>query len=148
MVGLDSERRGIERAGARLVWIDLPEPDAVDHLRGAPALRRRPGSATTGRRGCSAATRGPRRNWGSMHIAGRRRGGLPAGDRVLARPAAAPGRDRAASRALASPFRTAEATGQDVIDPRETRALLAEFVDDAQRVLATQLGPPPVPYRP
>ena len=50
--------------------------------------------------------------------------------------------------ALASPVRPAEATGQDVIDPRETRALLAEFVEDAQRVLATQLGPPPIPYRP
>jgi methylmalonyl-CoA decarboxylase subunit alpha len=50
-------------------------------------------------------------------------------------------------RALASPFRTAEATGQDIVDPRETRSLLAEFVHDAQRVLAEQLGVPPVPYR-
>jgi acetyl-CoA carboxylase carboxyltransferase component len=50
--------------------------------------------------------------------------------------------------ALASPFLTAEATGQDIIDPRETRARLVEFVHDAQRILATQLGPPPVPYMP
>ena len=50
--------------------------------------------------------------------------------------------------ALASPFRTAEATGQDIIDPRETRPLLAEFVEDAQRILKTQLGPPPIPYLP
>ena len=50
--------------------------------------------------------------------------------------------------ALASPFRTAEATGQDIIDPAETRPLLAEFVADAQRVLATQLGPPALPYLP
>ena len=51
-------------------------------------------------------------------------------------------------RALASPFRTAEATGQDIIDPAETRPLLCEFVADAQRVLARQLGPSPLPYLP
>jgi ABC-2 type transport system permease protein len=50
--------------------------------------------------------------------------------------------------ALASPFRTAEATGQDIIDPRETRQLLCEFVEDAQRVIRTQLGPTGFPYRP
>ena len=50
--------------------------------------------------------------------------------------------------ALTSPFRTAEATGQDMIDPRETRARLVEVVHDAQRVVATQLGPPPFPYMP
>jgi hypothetical protein len=41
-----------------------------------------------------------------------------------------------------------EATGQELIDPRDTRPLLCEFVAEAQRVLQTQLGPPPVPYRP
>jgi hypothetical protein len=49
---------------------------------------------------------------------------------------------------LASPFRTAEATGQDIIDPAETRPLLCEFVADAQRVLARQLGPSRIPYLP
>jgi hypothetical protein len=50
--------------------------------------------------------------------------------------------------ALASPFLTAEATGQDIIDPRDTRLLACEFAEDAQRVLATQLGPPRIPYLP
>jgi acetyl-CoA carboxylase carboxyltransferase component len=50
--------------------------------------------------------------------------------------------------ALASPFRTAEATGQDIIDPAETRLMLCEFVADAQKVLATQLGPPALAYLP
>jgi hypothetical protein len=50
--------------------------------------------------------------------------------------------------AIASPFRTAEATGQDIIDPRETRALLCEFVADAQRILTRQLGRPSMPYLP
>ena len=50
--------------------------------------------------------------------------------------------------AMASPFRTAEVTGQDIIDPRETRPLAVEFVQDAQTVLRSQLGPNPTPYRP
>ena len=43
--------------------------------------------------------------------------------------------------ALSSPFRTAEATGLDLIDPRETRAILCDFVELAQNVIKTQLGP-------
>ena len=50
--------------------------------------------------------------------------------------------------AIASPFRTAEATGQDIIDPRETRALLCEFAEDAQVRLREQLGAPAMPYLP
>merc|ERR1719197_1628134 len=42
--------------------------------------------------------------------------------------------------ALASPFKTAEATGQDIIDPRETRELICEFVEEAQEVLNSMLG--------
>jgi hypothetical protein len=50
-------------------------------------------------------------------------------------------------KALSSPFLTAEATGQDLIDPRDTRSLLADFVEDSQAILRTQLGPPVVAYR-
>ena len=50
--------------------------------------------------------------------------------------------------ALASPFRTAEATGQNIIDPRDTRPLLCEFAADAQKILASQLGPARMPYLP
>jgi hypothetical protein len=49
---------------------------------------------------------------------------------------------------VSSPFRTAEATGQDIIDPRDTRALLCEFVGEAQPTLRRQLGLSPAPYRP
>ena len=90
----------------------------------------------------------PSANWGSMHIAG----GVAAAYRREIEAAADPDAKRAEIearlQAVASPFRTAEATGQDIIDPRDTRPLLVDFVDDAQRVLARQLGPPPVPYRP
>ena len=44
--------------------------------------------------------------------------------------------------AISSPFRNAHAFGiEEIIDPRDTRPLLVDFVADAQRVVATQLGP-------
>ena len=51
--------------------------------------------------------------------------------------------------ALSSPFRTAEAFNiEEIIDPRETRPMLAQFVTMAQPLLETQLGPGPTPYMP
>jgi acetyl-CoA carboxylase carboxyltransferase component len=44
--------------------------------------------------------------------------------------------------AIASPFRNAHAMDiENLIDPRDTRPLLCEFVQQAQSVLQTQLGP-------
>ena len=51
-------------------------------------------------------------------------------------------------KAIASPFRTAEAAGTDIIDPRDTRPLLCEFIDEAQAIIKTQLGQTAAPYRP
>jgi acetyl-CoA carboxylase carboxyltransferase component len=147
MVGPDSERAGIERAGARLVmttcqsrmpWITF----VVARLYGvAGQCHHRP-------TGMFRRYAWPSARWGSMHISG----GASAAYRRVIEAADDPEAKRqeieAELEALASPFRTAEATAQDIIDPSETRALLAEFVHDAQRVLKTQLGPPLVPYRP
>jgi acetyl-CoA carboxylase carboxyltransferase component len=45
-------------------------------------------------------------------------------------------------RALNSPFRTAEAFGvEDIIDPRQTRAILCRFLEAAQSALRGRLGP-------
>ena len=39
-------------------------------------------------------------------------------------------------------MRTAHAFAiEEIVDPRDTRPLLAEFVEDAQQVISTQLGP-------
>jgi methylmalonyl-CoA decarboxylase subunit alpha len=146
MVGLESELAGIERAGARLVqtvcesrvpWITI----VVGRLYGvAGQCHHRPS-------GMFRRYAWPSANWGSMHIAG---GAAAAYRREIESapdPEARRAEIEARLNALASPFRTAEATGQDIIDPSDTRALLAEFVLDAQPVLATQLGPPPIPYR-
>jgi acetyl-CoA carboxylase carboxyltransferase component len=43
---------------------------------------------------------------------------------------------------LASPFRTAQTfLVEEIIDPRDTRPLLCDFVEAAQAVIKTQLGP-------
>ena len=147
MVGIESEKKGIERAGARLVcvtcesqmpWITF----VVRQLYGvAGQCQHRP----TGmfRRYCWPSAR-----WGSMHV----EGGAKAAYRREIESAPDPEAKRleieARLKALSSPFRTAEATSQDIIDPRDTRPLLCEFIEEAQTVLKTQLGPPAVPYRP
>ena len=47
---------------------------------------------------------------------------------------------------LASPFRTAEAFSiEDIIDPRTTRPVLVDFIEKAQPVIESQLGPTMVP---
>jgi methylmalonyl-CoA decarboxylase subunit alpha len=147
MVGLESERQGIERAGARLLCAvcDSTMPWCT------VVLRRLYGVAGQAHHRVSGMFRRyawPSARWGSMHI----EGGTSAAYRreIETAPDPAAKRREIESRleALASPFRTAEATGQDIIDPRETRSLLCEFVEDAQKVLRTQLGPTAFPYRP
>jgi acetyl-CoA carboxylase carboxyltransferase component len=147
MVGLESEKLGIERAGARLVamttlswmpWLTM----VVGRVYGvAGQCQHRPS-------GMFRRYAWPSANWGSMHIAG----GASAAYRKEIEAAEDPDAERAEIearlRAIASPFRSAEATGQDIIDPRETRPLLCEFVEDAQRVLTSQLGLPRIPYLP
>jgi acetyl-CoA carboxylase carboxyltransferase component len=147
MVGLESERRGIERAGARLViatcesqmpWLTM----VVGQLYGvAGQCQHRPS-------GMFRRYAWPSANWGSMHI----EGGASAAYRREIESADHPEAKRKEIeqrlKAIASPFRTAEATGQDIIDPRETRPLVCEFVEEAQVVLRTQVGPTAVPYHP
>lgn len=147
MVGPDAERAGIERAGARIVamvcnsrmpWATV----VIGKLYGvAGQCHHRP-------TGMFRRFAWPSANWGSMHITG----GVSAAYRREIESAPDPLAKRAEIearlQALASPFLTAEATGQDIIDPRETRARLVEFVHDAQRLLSRQLGPPPFPYLP
>ena len=147
MVGLDSELQGIERAGARLVaattsswmpWLTI----VVGKLYGvAGQCQHRPS-------GMFRRYAWPSANWGSMHIAGGAAAAYRREIEAASDPEAKRAEIEARLKALASPFRTAEATGQDIIDPRETRVVACEFVKDAQRVLRQQLGAPRIPYMP
>lgn len=147
LVGIESERQGIERAGARLValtcmsrmpWVTV----VIRRLYGvAGQCHHRPS-------GMFRRYAWPSARWGSMHIAGGTAAAYRREIESADDPAAKQQEIEDRLNALASPFRTAESTGQDIIDPAMTRPLLARFVEDAQRILATQLGPPPIPYLP
>jgi acetyl-CoA carboxylase carboxyltransferase component len=147
MVGPESERQGIERAGARLVWTVCQSrmpwlTFVLSRLFGvAGQCHHRPS-------GMFRRYAWPSARWGSMHI----EGGVSAAYRRIIEAADDPAAKRLEIEreleALASPFRTAEATAQDIIDPADTRGLLVEFVHDAQRVLATQVATRGIPYRP
>ena len=147
MVGLESEKQGIERAGAQLVaavcqsrmpWITM----VVGRLFGvAGQCHHRPS-------GMFRRYAWPSASWGSMPIAGGTAAAYRSEIAAAEDPEAKRQEIEARLNAVASPFRTAEATGQDIIDPRDTRSVLCEFAEDAQRVLRTQLGEPPIPYRP
>ena len=147
MVGLEMEKAGIERAGARLViatcesrmpWLTI----AMGQLYGVA------GQCQHRSTGMFRRYVWPSGRWGSMHV----EGGVSAAYRREIQdapdPQAKEAELEARMQAVASPFRTAEATGQDVIDPRDTRLRVVEFVEEAQTVLRTQLGPNPIPYKP
>lgn len=147
MVGIESEKAGIERAGARLIcvtcdsrmpWITF----VVRRLFGVGGQAHHRATGMFRRYAWPSAT------WGSMHIAGGTAAAYRREIEASDDPARAERDIENRLRAVASPFRTAEATGQDIIDPRDTRPLLADFVSDAQRILSTQLGPPAQRYRP
>ena len=148
MVGPEQQRLGIVRAGAKMVcatlrtrmpWISI----IIRQLYGvAGQCHDRPS-------GMFKRVAWPSGHWGSMHISG---GVSAAYRRVIAEaedPEAKQAEIEAKLEALASPFRTAEAFNiEDIIDPRETRPMVCEFVRMAQPVLETQLGPSPTPYMP
>jgi acetyl-CoA carboxylase carboxyltransferase component len=83
----------------------------------------------------------PSTHGGSMHIEG--------GTAIAYKREIEGAEDRDAKRAeiearlqaISSPFRNAHAFGiEDIIDPRETRPLLVDFLEDAWRMLPSQLG--------
>lgn len=137
-VGPEQERLGIERAGAELVrcvtnsrtpWLTI----VVGKLFGVGGqCHQRPS-------GLFRRIVWPTARWGSMHI----EGGVSAAYRSEIDGAADPEKKRqeieARLQSLASPFRTAEATGQEIIDPRVTRKKIAEFVSQAYRVMGTRI---------
>jgi len=150
MVGLEEEKKGIVRAGARITsLLALSQTPYITfivrqvygvagglHYRGGEGFYRR--------------YAWPSGHWGSMHI----EGGVSAAYRREIEKAADPDARRAEIQerldALSSPFRTAHAFAvEDIIDPRDTRPLLVGFIEDSQSVIRTQLGPTSrIPYLP
>lgn len=147
-IGSVAERRATIRAGTRAIaavyQARVPQAEII--------LRRVYGVGGAGIVNRHAANRSwawPSGDWGSLPA----RGGIEAAFRSEIEASA----DREATIArisaeldsLMSPFRTAEHfSAQDLIDPRDTRALLCDWVQDAYRILPELVGPPSFGCRP
>ena len=149
-IGPQDEQSGLVRTGARLMLTSRLSqmPYLVFITRQAygvaGGLQYRRGQAPYRRYAWPSA------HWGSMHIEGGVTAAYRREIREAADPAAKQQEIETRLQELQSPLRTAHAFGiEDMIDPRETRPLLVEFIRDAQAHLQQQLGQTTrIPYLP
>ncbi len=141
MVGAESEGHAILREGvrARYIGFQVSVPVFTVIVRKCYGVA---GGGVIDRRGLNFKIAWPSASWGSLPL----EGGVKAAYRAEIEAASDPAqREREIEeelRQLASPFRTAEAFAvEDLIDPRETRPYLCQFIDALQPRLRTQLGP-------
>ncbi|PZC42160.1 MAG: Acetyl-CoA carboxylase, carboxyltransferase component [Chloroflexi bacterium] len=135
MVGKQAEAAGTIRQGMRALWVsqNLRVPTMAVHIRKCYGMA---GNLTGNPRRSNYRIAWPSGEWGSIPI----EGGVDAAfRREIANapdPAAKRAEIEARFRSIASPFRTGEAFAvEDIIDPRETRRYLAEFLELAYRAL-------------
>lgn len=145
-VGVKAETAGVTRAGVRAMTAvyqaSVPVCSVV--IRKAYGLA---GSAMMNQSKTKWRYCWPSGDWGSLPMAG----GIEAAFRKELSEAENPEELKAALyrkfEAIRSPFRTAESfLAEEIIDPRETRPLLVDFVHHAQRAIAP--GETRVTYRP
>ncbi|MFP6595069.1 MAG: carboxyl transferase domain-containing protein [Dehalococcoidia bacterium] len=149
MIGLEAESAGMLRIGARLhaVMASTETPWITFVIRQIFGVA---GGCHIRLSGMHRRYSWPSGNWGSMHI----EGGVDAAYRREIANADDPDAKREEIenrlKQLASPFRTAQTfLVEEIIDPRDTRPLLCDFVESAQPVIKTQLGPGSAPrWRP
>lgn len=148
-VGPENEERGILRGGARAVTVfeSSRMPYITFIMRQCYGVA---GGLHVRHSGMYQRYAWPSAHTGSMHIEG---GTMVAYKREIENaedPKAKREEIEARLEAIASPFRNAHAMDiENLIDPRDTRPLLAEFVEASQAVLASQVGPTAGPsYRP
>ena len=140
-VGPENEAQGILRGGARAVTVF-----AASKMPYISILMRQcygvAGGLHVRHSGMYQRYAWPSAHAGSMHIEG---GTMVAYKREIQNaedPKAKREEIEARLEAIASPFRNAHAMDiENLIDPRDTRPLLCEFVQQAQTILKTQLGP-------
>jgi len=141
MVGLKAEAEGTLREGMRAVYTagQLSVPTLTLVIRKCYGMA---GMATCNKRDIDLKIAWPSGEWGSLPL----EGGVAAAFRreieAAPDPRAREAEIEAELRAYASPFRSAEALAvEEIIDPRETRPLLCEYVALAEGRLRTGLGP-------
>ena len=140
VIGVDAERAGTIRKGVlaltAVYQASIPWATVI--------VRRVYGVAGAGHQNHSRhnlRVAWPSGDWGSLPI----EGGLEAAYRrdieSSPDPAARKAEIEAVLNSVRSPFRTAEAFNiEDIIDPRDTRPLLCDWVENAYEVEATRLG--------
>jgi acetyl-CoA carboxylase carboxyltransferase component len=146
LIGPDAEQSGVMRFGTQALTAirQCTVPNCAMMIRkayGMAALSQRNGSTMFMRYAWPSA------NWGSLPIAG----GVDAAYKAVIQAAPDPQAKRAEIEAkltqLQSPIRTAEAFGvEEIIDPRDTRKMLCEFVELAAPL--RKAGRPTFGYRP
>jgi acetyl-CoA carboxylase carboxyltransferase component len=146
LIGPDAEQSGVMRFGTQALTAirQCTVPNCAIMIRkayGMAALSQRNGSSMFMRYAWPSA------NWGSLPIAG----GVDAAYKAVIQASPDPQAKRAEIEAkltqLQSPIRTAEAFGvEEIIDPRDTRKLLCEFVELAAPL--RKAGRPTFGYRP
>ncbi len=142
MVGPAAERAGALRAGMRALYVvqqaSVPKISVI--IRKCYGMGAALAVTTDAVLKCRLAW--PSAEWGSLPIEG---GVAVAYRREIAQAADPLQRQQeleAELLAMNAPLRTAEAFGvEDVIDPRETRPLLCRFIEAAQPMLRTRVGP-------
>jgi acetyl-CoA carboxylase carboxyltransferase component len=141
MVGVQSESDAILREGmrARFVGLQVSVPVFTVIVRKCYGVA---GGSTIDRRGLNFKIAWPSGEWGSLPLEGGVKAAYKREIESAPDPAAREKEIETELRQLASPFRTAEAFGvEDLIDPRETRPYLCQFIDAMQGRLRSQLGP-------
>jgi len=140
VIGVKAEEEGTIRRGVRALY--AVQQASIPWI--SILLRRVFGVAGAGHgkpQGLNLRYAWPSGDWGSLPI----EGGVQAAYRREIEASPDPDRHRAELEAhfetMRSPIRTAEAFGvEEIIDPQDTRRLLCEWVENASRIAATQLG--------
>ncbi|HSN39543.1 MAG TPA: carboxyl transferase domain-containing protein [Burkholderiales bacterium] len=141
MVGVESEANAILREGvrARYIGFQVGVPVFTVIVRKCYGVA---GGGVIDRRGLNFKIAWPSASWGSLPLEGGVKAAYRREIENAADPAAREKEIEEELRQLASPFRTAEAFAiEDLIDPRETRPYLCQFINALQPRLRTQLGP-------
>jgi acetyl-CoA carboxylase carboxyltransferase component len=147
-VGRVAEERGTIRYGARAIaaiyQARVPQAELI--VRRVYGVG---GAGIVNRHRAGRSWAWPSGDWGSLPVQGGVEAAFRAQLQTAEDPAAEIERIRRALAALASPFRTAERFGvQDLIDPRDSRPLLCDWVRGAYRVLPELTGRPGFGTRP
>jgi acetyl-CoA carboxylase carboxyltransferase component len=141
MVGRESEADAILREGVRTRYIlgQAKVPMFTVIVRKCYGVA---GGGFIDRAGLNFKIAWPSGEWGSLPVEGGVKAAYRREIESAPDPAAREREIEAELKQLASPFRTAEAFAiEDLIDPRETRPYLCQFIESMQGRLASQLGP-------